>query len=127
MPKFWTSTAAIAGLVLSAACVMPLAAQAATQDTTASQADIDKGKALVFGRGEGNCLACHQIAGGKLAGTVGPELVNIKDRYPDRELLFKRIWDETQFNPQSVMPPFGRNQILTKKEINYVVDFLYTR
>jgi len=29
-------------------------------------------------------------------------------------------------NPLTVMPPFGRNRILTPKEIDAVVDFLQT-
>jgi sulfur-oxidizing protein SoxX len=35
------------------------------------------------------------------------------------------IEDETKRNPQTVMPPFGRNLILTEKEISAIVDFLY--
>ena len=36
------------------------------------------------------------------------------------------VLDETKRNPQTVMPPFGRNRILTEKEIDAVVDFLQT-
>jgi len=36
------------------------------------------------------------------------------------------VFDETKRNPLTVMPPFGRNRILTEKEINAVVDFLQT-
>lgn len=92
----------------------------------ASQADIDRGKELAFSRKDGNCLACHKMDDGKLTGTVGPELANMKTRYPDRDVLFKRVWDETQFNPQTVMPPFGRHSILSKEEINRIIDYLYT-
>ena len=34
--------------------------------------------------------------------------------------------DETKRNPETVMPPFGRNLILNEKEISAIVDFLYT-
>lgn len=91
-----------------------------------SQADIDRGKELAFSRKDGNCLACHKMDDGKLTGTIGPELVDMKTRYPDREMLFKRIWDETQFNPVTVMPPFGKHMIMSKDEINRVIDYLYT-
>lgn len=91
-----------------------------------SQADIDRGKELAYSRKDGNCLACHKLDGGKLTGTIGPELVNMKARFPDREILFKRIWDETKFNPVTVMPPFGRHMILSEQEINRVIDYLYT-
>lgn len=91
-----------------------------------TQADIDRGKELAFSRSDGNCLACHQMDDGKLTGNIGPALADMETRFPDRKELFKRIWDETQFNPVTVMPPFGRHTILSKEEINRVVDYLYT-
>ncbi len=50
----------------------------------------------------------------------------MKQRYPDKQLLRKRIWDETEFNPYTVMPPFGKHKILTEDEIDQVVDYIYT-
>ena len=89
-------------------------------------ADMAEGRSIAFDRSKGNCLACHSIADGDLPGTIGPPLLLMKARFPDREVLFKRIWDSTEFNPMTVMPPFGRHRILTDDEINKVVDFLYT-
>ncbi len=66
------------------------------------------------------------IKGGDLPGTIGPELKDIKSKYPDRNDLVAILNDETKRNPQTVMPPFGRNRILTEQEINAVVDFLQT-
>jgi sulfur-oxidizing protein SoxX len=85
------------------------------------------GEALAFDRSKGNCLTCHVIKGGDAPGNVGPELSNMKERYPDRKELRAIIDDETKRNPQTVMPPFGRNLILTGAEIEAVIDFLYTR
>ena len=51
----------------------------------------------------------------------------MKARFPDRKELVAIISDETKRNRQTVMPPFKRNLILTDKEIEAVVDFLYTR
>jgi sulfur-oxidizing protein SoxX len=85
------------------------------------------GETLAFDRSKGNCLTCHVIKGGDAPGNVGPELSNIKERYPDRKELRAIITDETKRNPQTVMPPFGRNLILTGEEIEAVIDFLYTR
>lgn len=85
------------------------------------------GEALAFDRSKGNCLTCHVIKGGDAPGNVGPELSNMKERYPDRKELRAVIDDETKRNPQTVMPPFGRNLILTDPEIEAVIDFLYTR
>lgn len=116
-----TTLAVAAGLLSGGFAGLPAAGAAGP-----TQAQIDQGRELAFNRRKGNCLACHQIAGGDLAGTIGPELKDMKSRYPDRELLFKRVWDETQFNPQTVMPPFGRHKILAEHEIERIVDFLYT-
>jgi sulfur-oxidizing protein SoxX len=85
-----------------------------------------EGQKLAFDRGKGNCLTCHAIKGGEYPGTLGPELVDIKSKYPNRDELVAIVYDETKRNPLTVMPPFGRNRILTDKEISAVVDFLQT-
>lgn len=85
------------------------------------------GKEIAFDRNKGNCLACHEIEGGESPGNIGPKLSNMKQRYPDRNLLRKRIWDETEFNPMTVMPPFGKHRILSENEIDQVVDFIYSK
>ncbi|MVA00011.1 sulfur oxidation c-type cytochrome SoxX [Agrobacterium vitis] len=100
------------GLVLVAA-----AAQA--------QSPVSDGQKLAFDRGKGNCLTCHVIKGGDLPGSIGPRLENLKQRY-GRDELVAILNDETQRNPQTVMPPFGRNRILTPQEIDAIVDFLQT-
>lgn len=89
-----------------------------------AQSAVSEGQKLAFDRGKGNCLTCHVIKGGDLPGTVGPELRDIKSRYPDRNELVAIIFDETKRNPQTMMPPFGRNRILTEQEISAIVDFL---
>jgi sulfur-oxidizing protein SoxX len=91
-----------------------------------AQSAAAEGQKLAFDRGKGNCLTCHVIKGGDLPGTIGPELVNIKSKYPDRKDLVAILNDETKRNPETVMPPFGRNRILTEQEINAIVDFLQT-
>ena len=85
------------------------------------------GQTLAFDRGKGNCLTCHDIKGGDAPGNLGPPLADMKARFPDRKELAAIVFDETKRNPQSVMPPFGRNLILTEAEIDAIVDFLYTR
>ena len=90
-----------------------------------AQSAADEGRKLAFDRGKGNCLTCHVIKGGEYPGTLGPELSAMKGKYT-RDELFAIVFDETKRNPLSVMPPFGRNRILTEKEINAVVDFLQT-
>ena len=85
------------------------------------------GHSLAFDKKKGNCLACHAIPGdpkAEAAGNIGPPLVNMKQRFPDRAKLRAQIWDATVANPNSVMPPFGRNKILTEKEIDLVTDYV---
>ncbi len=91
-----------------------------------AQGSAAEGRLLAFDRGKGNCLTCHDIAGGDLAGSIGPPLKDIKSKFPDRNDLVAIITDETRRNPLTVMPPFGRNRILTGAEINAIVDFLQT-
>src|ERR1700754_580324 len=99
---------------------------AASAGPAAAQSAVAEGQKLAFDRGKGNCLTCHVIKGGDLPGTIGPELTDIKKKYPNRDELVAIVFDETKRNPLTVMPPFGRNRILTEKEINAVVDFLQT-
>jgi L-cysteine S-thiosulfotransferase len=106
----------LAVAVLALASPMPAGAQSAAAE----------GQKLAFDRGKGNCLTCHVIKGGDLPGTIGPELTGIKAKYPNRDDLIAIVSDETKRNPLTVMPPFGRNRILTDKEISAVVDFLQT-
>jgi len=87
---------------------------------------LEQGKALAFERRKGNCLACHIIEGGELAGNYGPPLLMMKLRFPDREVLRAQIWDASVIMPSTRMPPFGRHRILTEDEIDLVVDFILT-
>jgi len=112
---------ALALLIGAAAFASPACAQ-----SQATGANAAEGRKIAFDRGKGNCLTCHVIQGGDLPGSIGPELKDIKSRYPDRNDLVAIVTDETKRNPQTVMPPFGRNRILTEQEINAVVDFLQT-
>jgi L-cysteine S-thiosulfotransferase len=107
-----SALAAICALVLSA----PLAL---------AQSGAADGQKLAFDRGKGNCLTCHEIKGGDLPGTIGPQLKDLKAKY-DRNELTAIVTDETKRNPLTVMPPFGRNRILTEQEIGAIVDFLQT-
>lgn len=91
-----------------------------------AQPAASEGRKLAFDRGKGNCLACHAIKGGELPGTIGPPLQDIKRRYPDRNDLVAILNDETRRNPATMMPPFGRNRILTEQEIDAIADFLET-
>jgi L-cysteine S-thiosulfotransferase len=113
--------------VLSQALALVLLAGAAAAcGPAAAQSAASEGQKLAFDRSKGNCLTCHDIKGGDLPGSIGPALKDIKSKYPDRNDLVAILTDETKRNPLTMMPPFGRNRILTEQEINAIVDFLQT-
>ena len=115
--------AAVLGVVLFAGA----GASAQTLPGQVLPGQVLPGQVLAFDRGKGNCLTCHAIKGGDAPGNLGPPLADMKARFPDRKELAAIVFDETKHNPQTVMPPFGRNLILTDGEIEAIVDFLYTR
>jgi sulfur-oxidizing protein SoxX len=115
----------LTALALSTAVLtVPATAQAAEKSVSAA----DEGKKLAFSRSKGNCLACHAMTDGAMAGNIGPMLIAMKLRYPDKQKLVDKVWGtpESQTVPNSMMPPFGQNGILTDSEINKIVDYIYT-
>lgn len=114
-----------AGSVLAVAgslALFPVSGSAAEGD---SPSVAEQGKKIAFDRKKGNCLACHAIEGGSLPGNIGPPLVAMQARFPDKARLRAQIWDATRTRPSSIMPPFGRQQILSESEIDKVVEFIY--
>jgi len=89
-------------------------------------ASIESGKELAFDRKKGNCLACHNIPDGPSPGNIAPALVAMKSRFATKEDLYKQIWDPTVKNPESTMPPFGKHGIISEKELNDVVEYIWT-
>ena len=102
--------------ILATALIAPLAIADA----------VDDGKSIAWSRTKGNCLTCHMVEGGQQVGNTGPALIQMKARFPNRADLRAQIWDPTKRNPMTNMPPFGRNHILTEKEIDLVVEYLYS-
>lgn len=86
---------------------------------------LKAGKEIAFSREKGNCLACHIIADGEFPGNIGPALNNLPSRFKNKQQLKQQIWDATQFNPETSMPPFGKNKILSETEIDQLVDYLW--
>jgi sulfur-oxidizing protein SoxX len=93
--------------------------------TTANAENQARGKQVAFTFELGNCLACHVIAEGDSPGNIGPELKTLPSRFKDKLQLHAFIWDATLFNPNTSMPPFGKNKILTGDDIDAVVDYLW--
>ncbi|MEE3502346.1 sulfur oxidation c-type cytochrome SoxX [Acidiphilium acidophilum] len=93
----------------------------------ATPAQIAAGEKIATTTTEGNCDACHMFKGAVEAGNIGPELKDVKSMVPNRAEFYKIIYDEEARNPSTIMPAFGKNQILTPKQINEVIDFMYTK
>lgn len=88
--------------------------------------DPVKGKAIAMNTQRGNCWACHVLPGDPQGGTGGPALVNVGSWGRTDAELFQRVWDGRVVNPQTEMPPYGTNGVLTEQEIRDVVAYLQT-
>lgn len=91
-----------------------------------SATETSEGKAIAFDRAKGNCLTCHAIEDGELPGNIGPPLFNMKQRFSSINLLRNQVWDATERNPKTSMPPYGRNKILSEDEIDLVVQYIWS-
>jgi len=88
---------------------------------------VELGKEIAFDRSLGNCLACHAIADGELPGTIGPPLIAMQARFPDRDGLYQIIYDIYENRaPNSIMPRFGKYGVLSEEQIDLIVEYLYT-
>lgn len=75
----------------------------------------------------GNCTACHAIPAdpAMVAGDIGPPFIGMKARFPDIAKLKTAIADQKAIAPDTIMPPFGRNKILTPEQIDVVAQYIY--
>jgi len=94
----------------------------------ASAMAAETGKDISYNRSKGNCLACHgmpTMADAEQTGNSGPPLIAMQARFPDKAVLRAKIWDAAATNPQTMMPPMGKHQVLTEEEVDKVVEFIY--
>lgn len=108
----------VAGLVCGLGMINAASAGTGTPET---------GKQLAYDSDKGNCLACHAMpeqSDAEAPGTMGPPLIAMQARYPDKTRLRAEIWNPMVNNPATVMPPFGKNKILTEEEIDKITDFV---
>ncbi len=120
--KQLVGTAAAAAFLISGLTLTPGAGNLAH----AASAD-EAGKKVAFTRSKGNCLACHMIQGGESPGNIAPPLITMQSRFPSKQAMRDQIWDATERNPETSMPPFGKHGILTEKEIDQVVEFIWAQ
>ena len=117
--NFFISTCSLA--VLLGAFMLSAAPSAIAADSV-----VEKGKAVAYNRKKGNCMACHAMDDATLPGNIGPPLISMKLRFPDKAVLRAQIWDSTVKNPNSIMIPFGRHGVLSEAEIDQIVEYVYT-
>jgi sulfur-oxidizing protein SoxX len=117
-------------------CACVAAALAAVSIAAAADdAREPTGKDLAFSNRKGNCIACHSFPSLRetleptsrnyTAANIGPPLIAMKARFPDREKLRQQIANPMQNNPETSMPPFGKHGILSEKEIDLITEFIY--
>lgn len=116
-------------LVVAASVVsIFLASSAYADDNNNKKAKEPTGQDVALNNKKGNCMACHLIPGDPKVVTsanIGPPLIAMKARFPDKKKLREQIADATKANPMSTMPPFGKNLILSDKEVDLVTDYIY--
>lgn len=86
---------------------------------------VTQGGCIAVERTKGNCQACHFVAG-TASGNIAPPLVGVAQRFPDKTKLRAQIEDAARANPQTVMPPYGRHEILSSEEIDKLIAWLLT-
>ncbi|MDH5407434.1 MAG: sulfur oxidation c-type cytochrome SoxX [Gammaproteobacteria bacterium] len=114
-----------AKLILAASAVAMVLGTMLTP-VSAGAADAENGKKLAEDRKKGNCTSCHAYKGANMPGNAGPPLVAMKARYPDKKKLRAQIADPTKANPNSFMPPFGKHNILSGKDIDDIAEWVHT-
>jgi len=115
-----------AKLIAAASSVALLLGSLALVPQSASADMVEDGKKIAEDRKKGNCFACHSYEGASLAGNMGPPLVAMKARFPDKKKLRDQIADPTKTNPNTVMPPFGKHEVLSGKDIDAITEWVHT-
>lgn len=118
-------SAAVSVLALSTGISSAYAADEAKKEEK-KMTPAEEGKEIAFDRTLGNCLACHMITGGDMAGNIGPPLIGMAARFPDKEKLRAQIYDARVANPNTIMIPFGPMGVLTDEQIDKVAEFVST-
>jgi len=113
-------------LIAAAAAALVIVLGAGTPAVAQNPAVVAEGKEIAFNRTKGNCLACHVMDDGSLPGNIGPPLIAMQARFPDKAALRAQIYDARGRNPETIMPPFGPHAILTESEIDKVTEFVWS-
>ncbi|MCW8900118.1 MAG: sulfur oxidation c-type cytochrome SoxX [Gammaproteobacteria bacterium] len=116
--KFLTTASAVL-VLLGTAALTPTVAMAVDTGLAA------EGMKIAEDRKKGNCFTCHDYTGAHLAGNIGPPLTGVSKRKSRKE-IYDQIWDSTKANPDTTMPPFGKHEVLSEKEVNAITEWVLT-
>ena len=119
-PAKMIAAASTVAVLLGSMTMLPVTSVLADDDL------VKEGKKVAEDRKKGNCYACHAYNGANMPGNIGPPLVAMKARFPDKAKLRAQISDPTKANPNTIMPPFGKHEVLSGKEIDAIVEWVYT-
>ena len=88
--------------------------------------DPKKGRALFLSRTKGPCTGCHLVPGDDVwpAGSVGPDLSTFGTRGLSDAHVYMHLHDPRVLFPNTVMPPWGVNGVLTSEEMVDLVAYL---
>jgi len=86
---------------------------------------VTQGGCIAIARAKGNCQACHHVPGIS-SGNIALSLAGVAQRIPDKSRVRAQIQDPTKTNPKTVMPPYGKHEILAPEEIEKVIEWLWT-
>ena len=87
-----------------------LALAAALVPPAGAQGDAARGESIALSRSQGLCVLCHAVPeqNPALQGTIGPPLAGVGGRL-DADTLRQRLVAPERFNPDTVMPSYGRS------------------
>jgi sulfur-oxidizing protein SoxA len=115
---------------LANADLSPPAGKEPIKITEEIKGDPAQGQKLAFDRSRGGgCLACHAAgpaSAGAQVGNVAPDLSEIGNAGRTDEWFYNYIFDARVYNPETVMPPWGRHGLYSDAEIRHMVAFLKT-
>lgn len=80
-----------------------------------AQGDATRGAAIAASRSQGLCVLCHALPGqpAALQGDLGPPLAGVGARL-EADALRQRLLAPQRFNPDTVMPAYGRTDGLQR-------------
>lgn len=81
----------------------------------AATGDVARGAAIAASRQQGLCVLCHALPGqpAPFQGDIGPPLAGVGARLSPDELR-QRLLAPERFNPETVMPSYGRTDGLLR-------------